>query len=105
MWGSRSELVPFDPEIEKTARANQKVAQEALVDESASVSSDNESGQKEETMAYQQPQTMGEYCKQTDAWKISMGVVPDNPTTFEIKNYVLSGLMDNSFDGNEIWDR
>lgn len=45
---------------------------------------------------------MGEYCKQTDAWKFSMGVVPDNPTTFEIKNYVLLGLMDDSFDGNEI---
>lgn len=47
---------------------------------------------------------MGDYCKQTDAWKISMGVVLANPATFDINNYVLSRLRENPFDGNVIRD-
>lgn len=33
-----------------------------------------------------------------------MGFVPDNPTTFDIKSCVLSGLNDNPFIGNTIRD-
>lgn len=47
---------------------------------------------------------MGDYCKQTDEGQVSRGFVSTDPTNFDIKNSVLSGLRENSFDENEIRD-
>lgn len=40
----------------------------------------------------------------TDAGHISLGFQSANPITFNIKNFVLSSLRDNLFDGQAIWD-
>ena len=55
-------------------------------------------------MAAPQPPAMGDYCKQTDEGHVSRGFVPVDPANFDIKNFVLSGLTDNPFDGNAIRD-
>ena len=55
-------------------------------------------------MAAPQPLTMGDYCKQTDEGHVSRGFVMADPTNFDTKNYVLSCLLDNSFDVNSIRD-
>lgn len=43
---------------------------------------------------------MRDYCKRTDAGRISRGFQPTNPVIFVIKNYVFSGLQDNQFANN-----
>lgn len=53
-------------------------------------------------MVAAQPLTMGDYCKLTDEAHVSRGFVPAYPANFDIKNYVLSGLRENPFDGNTI---
>ncbi|WJX68618.1 hypothetical protein P8452_52969 [Trifolium repens] len=104
----------FDPEIEKTAKANKKAARLARLDEkeltesSTGATSDTSSQSEERDMAEEQPPpppprcTMGDYCRRTDAGQISMGFQPANPVTFNIKNTVLSGLRENQFDGSAI---
>ena len=47
---------------------------------------------------------MWDYCKRIDAWKITRGFIVADPGNFDIKNYVLSGLRENPFDGNVIQD-
>lgn len=44
--------------------------------------------------------TMGDYCKRSDAGKVSRGFQHANPIVSSIKNYVLSGLRENQFDDN-----
>ncbi|MCI65911.1 hypothetical protein A2U01_0087169, partial [Trifolium medium] len=65
----------FDPEIEKTAKANRKavrLAEQELVEASTRISSDTSSQFEEEsTMAGANPpppprRTMGDYCRRTD---------------------------------------
>lgn len=54
----------------------------------------------------QQQKTMGDYSKRTDTGQISMDFQPANPTYFFIKNYMLSSLRDNQFDGDtnkDLW--
>ncbi|GAU41120.1 hypothetical protein TSUD_288100 [Trifolium subterraneum] len=102
----------FDPEIEKTTKANRKAARLArLADqdlgESATQNSSDETSSSEEEgeMAKDPPRrTMGDYCRRTDTGQISMGFQPANPVTFDIKNTVLTGLRDNQFDGSAIRD-
>lgn len=53
-------------------------------------------------MAVAQSLTMGDYFKQTDAGRVFRGFVPEDTVNFDIKNYVLSGLRENSFDGNAL---
>ena len=55
-------------------------------------------------MAVVPPQTMGDYCKRTDEGWVSRGFVLEDPANFDINNYVLSSLRDNSFNGNAIRD-
>lgn len=68
MCSSESPLIPLDPEIERTTRALKKAVREAALDKGISeeekLSSSDDS--EEELMAYAQPLTMGDYCKQTD---------------------------------------
>lgn len=47
-------------------------------------------------------QTLGDYCKRTNSRHISLGFLPVNPETFDIKNYVLSSLKNNPFDKKAI---
>ncbi|GAU10391.1 hypothetical protein TSUD_422810, partial [Trifolium subterraneum] len=102
----------FDPEIEKTAKANRKAARLArlaaqdLAELATQNSSDETSSSEEEGEMAEDPprRTMGDYCRRTDTGQISMGFQPANPVTFDIKNTVLSGLRDNQFDGSAIRD-
>lgn len=55
-------------------------------------------------MATHLRQTLGDYCKMTDVGQILLGFQPDNPVTFDIKNFVLSGLKDNQVEGKAIKD-
>lgn len=47
---------------------------------------------------------MGDYCRRTGVGHISLGFQPANLVTFDVKNYVLSDLRDNSFDIQAIRD-
>lgn len=47
---------------------------------------------------------MGDYCRKTGVGQISLGFQLANPVNFDINNYVLSGLKDNSSDGKAIRD-
>lgn len=47
---------------------------------------------------------MGDYCRRTEADQISLGFQPTKNVTFNIKNYVLSGLGDKFFEGQAIID-
>lgn len=49
-------------------------------------------------------QTIGDYYKRINEEQVSRGFVLIDPTNFDIKNYVLLSLLDNSFDGNAIRD-
>lgn len=66
MHNSGLTLAPFDPEIERTARAIRREVREAnmaqgiLVEDQPLISCDSE---EEVTMIAIPPQTMGEYCK------------------------------------------
>lgn len=51
-------------------------------------------------MAFVPPSTIGDYCKRTDEGHVSRGFVLENPENSNIKNFVLSCLKDNLFDGN-----
>lgn len=53
------------------------------------LSSDSE---EEDNMAAPQPLTMEDYCKWTDEWQVSRGFVLEDPSNFDINNYMLSGL-------------
>lgn len=100
-------MTPFDIEIERTAHAIKRevreatLAQRILVENQKLISYDTE---EMITMAAAPPQTLGDYCKRTDEGQVSKGFVPKNPANFDIKNYTLSGLRDNLFDGNTIRD-
>lgn len=62
MPSSGSSLLPFDPEIERIARAIRKETREASLDERGSLilSSDSE---EEDNMVAPTPLTMGDYYK------------------------------------------
>lgn len=79
----------------------ENIAQRILLEDNPLISSDTED---EITMAVVPPQTIGDYCKRTDEWEVSRGFLPEDPDNFDIKNFVLSGLKDNSFNGNTIRD-
>lgn len=49
-------------------------------------------------------QTLGDYCRRTDSGKICLGFQLANHVTFDIKNYVLTCLKENLFDGQAIRD-
>lgn len=107
MRSSGSLLTLFDPEMERTVCAIRRevrevtLAQRILVEGQPLISSYIE---EENTMEMVPPPTMGDYCKRTDEGHVSRGFVPTNPINFDNKNYVLSCLRYNSFDGNTIID-
>ncbi|GAU37489.1 hypothetical protein TSUD_275410 [Trifolium subterraneum] len=104
----------FDPEIEKTAKANRKAVrlahQAALLASGADeileeeVPSSNTSNDESESMAGVDPpprRTLGDYGQATGGHNPNLGFQPLNPVSFDIKNTVLSALKENQFSGNE----
>ena len=59
---------------------------------------------EKDEMAYAPCHTIGDYCMRTDTDAISRGFQLVNPVTFDIKTYVLQGLIDNPFNGQAIHD-
>lgn len=88
----------------KSKTAREATLTQEIGIENPIISSNSESN--EETIMTLAPplQTMEDYCKRTDAGQISNDFEPTDPTKFDIKNNVLSGLRDNPFDGNAIRD-
>ncbi|XP_050877170.1 uncharacterized protein LOC127080926 [Lathyrus oleraceus] len=62
--GSGSSLLPFDLEIERTARALKEAREVSMDEGDPPILSSN--SKEEDNMATPQPLTMGNYCKQTD---------------------------------------
>ncbi|XP_045831666.1 uncharacterized protein LOC123923068 [Trifolium pratense] len=104
----------FDPEIEKTARANRKKAREALlasrVEASSSVSEElNFAVMDEQEVPVDNPppppppprRTLGDYGRRDDDVLANQGFQPANPVSFDIKNTVLSALKENPCSGSE----
>ncbi|MCI14706.1 putative athila retroelement ORF1 protein, partial [Trifolium medium] len=113
-----SEQLEFDPEIERTARANRKAVrlakeaarlarleQETLEEEEAS-SYDSEEEHIE--MAEANPplpppprRTLGDYGQRNADQIANLGFQPANPVAFDIKNTVLSALKEEQYSGAE----
>ncbi|GAU52029.1 hypothetical protein TSUD_418570 [Trifolium subterraneum] len=104
----------FDPEIEKTAKANRKAVwlahQAALLEGGTEeiieeeVPSSNTSNDETESMARVDPpprRTLGDYGQATGGHNPNLGFQPVNPVSFDIKNTVLSALKENQFSGSE----
>lgn len=49
-------------------------------------------------------QTLKDYCRRIDVGQVPLGFQPANPRTFDIKNFILSSLRDDPFDGQAIRD-
>ncbi|GAU45321.1 hypothetical protein TSUD_84380, partial [Trifolium subterraneum] len=105
----------FDPEIEKTAKANRKAVRlahqaallacgtEEILEEE--VPSSNTSNDETESMAGVDPpprRTLGDYGQAIGGHNPNLGFQPVNPVSFDIKNTVLSALKENQFSGKEI---
>ncbi|GAU49652.1 hypothetical protein TSUD_245590 [Trifolium subterraneum] len=104
----------FDPEIEKTAKANRKAArlarqaarlasgiQETSKGES---SSSHTSDDETESMAGVDPpprRTLGDYGQAANGQNANLGFQPANPVSFDIKNTVLNALKENQYSGAE----
>ncbi|GAU31161.1 hypothetical protein TSUD_315860 [Trifolium subterraneum] len=97
----------FDPEIEKTAKANRKavrLAHQAALLASEEVPSSNTSNDESESMAGVDPpprRTLGDYGQATGGHNLNLGFQPVNLVSFDIKNTVLSALKENQFSGSE----
>ncbi|PNX57313.1 hypothetical protein L195_g050337, partial [Trifolium pratense] len=104
----------FDPEIEKTAKANRKAAR--LAREAARLASVAPNISEEEIsspdvpddeaniMAADPPpplRTLGDYGQRNNGELANLGFQPRNPVSFEIKNSVLSALKEDQYSGAE----
>lgn len=50
------------------------------------------------------PPTMGDYCRPTDATRVSLGFISANLVNFNIKYFVLLDLNENKFNENVTYD-
>jgi len=101
----------FDPEIERTARANQKVvrlsnsvpssAQEQIP--SPAPSETEKSNSPESSIMAELPARpmLGDYGLANHRSHLTHTFRPANPAAFDIKSTVLNGLRDKQFDGTE----
>lgn len=94
MQGTDTTLIPIDPKIKRTTYTLHKEKREAL--------QATKEVKEEVEMAAPPLQTLRDYCKMTDSSQICLGFQPANPVTFDIKNYILIDLKENSFDMQEI---
>ncbi|GAU44809.1 hypothetical protein TSUD_292020 [Trifolium subterraneum] len=119
MLGTPSVLV-FDPEIERTARANRKVVRQAkeaerlssLIESSIEGTDTSEQDIEEEhiVMADEQAnlpvppplrRTLGDYGQRNNGEIANLGFQPANPVTFDIKNTVINALKEEQYSGAE----
>ncbi|MCH83187.1 nucleobase-ascorbate transporter 11-like, partial [Trifolium medium] len=107
----------FDPEIEKTARANRKAAKEALLASRLEATSSgtqicqeqnfSNMEEEQEVLVHEQPppspprRTLGDYGRRDNGALANQGFQPANPVSFDIKNTVLSALKENLYSGSE----
>ncbi|PNX60028.1 putative athila retroelement ORF1 protein, partial [Trifolium pratense] len=106
----------FDPEIEKTARANRKAARLAreaarsaniannISEEEVSSLEHSDNEANIHIMAADPPpplRTLGDYGQRNNGELANLGFQPRNPVSFEIKNSVLSALKEDQFSGSE----
>jgi hypothetical protein len=120
MRGKASEALLFDPEIEKTAKANRKatklakeVASQAYLERETSeeeISSSSHfseeepiemEGHQEANPPVQPRRTLGDYGQPNDVGVANLGFQPANPIAFDIKNTVLSALKEDQYSGAE----
>ncbi|PNY08906.1 hypothetical protein L195_g005444 [Trifolium pratense] len=120
MRGKAPEELLFDPEIEKTAKANRKatkLAKEAasqahfeqeLSEEEVSSSSffpEEELIEMEEEHVVPPPppprRTLGDYGQRNNGETANLGFQPANPVAFDIKNTVLSALKEDQYSVSE----
>ncbi|PNX62522.1 hypothetical protein L195_g061186, partial [Trifolium pratense] len=102
----------FDPEIEKTARANRKAAREAQASKGKAPSTAAPDGEEESSAAMDveqdpplivpplpppQRRTLGDYGRRDNDALANQGFQPANPVSFDIKNTVLSALKENPY--------
>jgi len=112
MRGRRSkDVLQFDPEIERTARANQKVVwlsksvpRSAREQIPSPAPSETEKSTSPESNIMGEPPTrpkLGDYVLANHRGHQTHTFRPANPAAFDIKSTVLNGLRDKQFDGTE----
>ncbi|GAU52001.1 hypothetical protein TSUD_418050, partial [Trifolium subterraneum] len=80
----------FDPEIEKTARANRKAVRQV------------KDAEEENHIPVPPPRrTLGDYGQRNNGGIANLGFQPVNPVTFEIKNTVINALKEDQYSGAE----
>ncbi|PNX61337.1 putative athila retroelement ORF1 protein, partial [Trifolium pratense] len=105
----------YDPEIEKTARANRKAVREAQ--RAATREGNNNITEELEAADFEmddpveanppppppppQRRTLGDYGRRDNDVLANQGFQPANPVSFDIKNTVLSALKENPYSGAE----
>jgi hypothetical protein len=105
----RPEDLQFNPEIEKTARANRKAVRLAKIAESTSQGSSSTESQDVESepeviiMGDAQPQRpmMGDYGLDANRGHLTHVFQPANPVAFDIKSSVQQNLKENQYDGRD----
>ncbi|MCH92537.1 putative athila retroelement ORF1 protein, partial [Trifolium medium] len=113
MLGTSSRSLQYDPEIERTARANrkaEKLAKEAarlarLEQEEAEASFYNSEEEHIEMAEANPPppprRTIGDYGQRNNGEVANQDFQPTNPVTFDIKNTVLTALKENQYSVSE----
>ncbi|GAU23642.1 hypothetical protein TSUD_304170 [Trifolium subterraneum] len=106
----------FDPEIEKTARANRKAVRQAK-EASRLLASASQDYQEIQSNTDQEPidmaeeenhipvppprRTLGDYGQRNNRGIANLGFQPVNPVTFDIKNTVINALKEDQYSGAE----
>ncbi|GAU46634.1 hypothetical protein TSUD_284820 [Trifolium subterraneum] len=88
LLGTSSSGFLFDPEIEKTARANRK----APIDMA---------GEENFISVPPQRRTLGDYGQRNNGGIANLAFQPVNPVTFDIKNTVINALKEDQYSGAE----
>jgi len=112
MQGRRSsDNLQYDPEIERTARANRKVARlSKSVPPSAREPIPSHTLTETETITFPEASIMGEpaarpklgdYGFANHRGRLTHTFQPANPVAFDIKSIVLNGLRDKQYNGTE----
>lgn len=90
-------LIPIKLEIERTTHTISRETRKSIASYQRSKRRKSKDGRSSTTNIWG-------LCIRTYPGKISLGIQPDNPITFYIKNYVLLGLKEKLFDMQEISD-
>ncbi|GAU47100.1 hypothetical protein TSUD_403320 [Trifolium subterraneum] len=112
MQGTSSSGLLFDPEIEKTARANRKAVRQAREAEKLLASlgehfEEVQTNTDEEQFDMSEEQanppvppprrTLGDYGQRNNGGVANLGFQPVNPVTFDIKNTIINALKEDQY--------